>query len=122
MNILVVDDEDKICSIFTKFLSIEGHRVKSALNGNEAVELAKKEYFDVVFLDIIMPGILGVDVIDKIKESSPNTKVVMITGKLVNKDLINELKQKGASAILQKPFKIKDMFDTISESCDSAIP
>jgi len=111
LNILVVDDEKEICRMFTKWLSLEEHRVKSALTGKKAIKLVKKKYYDIVFLDIIMPGIPAIEVLEKIKKISPKTKVIVITGKLmdVDKDLSSELRQKGASEFLQKPFQMKEI-------------
>jgi len=109
LNILVVDDEEDICKMFTKWLSLEGHRVTSALTGKKAINLVNKDYFNVVFLDIVMPGIPGVEVLEIIKKISPETKVVMITGSLTKEDSWNELRQKGASGYIQKPFKMEDI-------------
>ena len=79
LNILIVDDEEEICSMFTKWLIHEGHRVESTLTGKKALSLAKKSHFDVVFLDIVMPGLPAIDALEKIKEISPKTKVIMMT-------------------------------------------
>lgn len=100
LNILIVDDEEEICTMFTKWLSAERHRVKSALTGRRAINLIKKENFDIVFLDIVMPGIPSVEVLDKIKEISPKTRIIMITGKFIDEDLLKNLRQKGASEFL----------------------
>jgi PAS domain S-box-containing protein len=108
-NVLVVDDEDEICKMFTKWLSAEGHKVKSALTGEKALNLCKKEHFDIVFLDIVMPGIPAIDALAEIQEISPKTKIFMITGKLVDEELWKGLKEKGASGCLQKTFKIEDI-------------
>ena len=108
-NILIVDDEEEICKMFTKWLSLDGHRVKSALTGRDAVDLIKKDSFNVVFLDVVMPGVPSIEVLEEIKNISPETKVVMITGKLMDKDLLSDLMQKGAIGYLQKPFKIEDI-------------
>ena len=113
MNILVMDDEEEICKIFTNWLSTEGHRVKSVLTGREAIELVKNEYFNVAFLDIIMPGIPGNIVLEEIKRISPKTKIVMITGKLMNDYLLNKLIQKGASGCIQKPFGIEEIKEAL---------
>lgn len=113
LNILVVDDEEEICNMFEKLLSFEGHRGQSALTGKKAINLVKKEHFDVVFLDIVIPGITVFEVLEKIKKISPETKVVIITGKLIDKDLLQELEQKGSSVFLQKPFKIEDIMISI---------
>ena len=109
LNILIVDDEEKICEMFVKWLSLRGHNVKFALEGNKAVRLAMQEIFDFVFLDIVMPGIPTQRILEKVKEISPKTQVVMITGKLLDSGLQEELKLKGASFFLQKPFKLDDV-------------
>lgn len=113
MNVLVMDDEEEICKILINWLSTEGHRVKSVLTGREAIELVKDEYFNVAFLDIIMPGIPGNIVLEEIKKISPETKVVMITGKLMNDYLLNKLIQKGASGCIQKPFGIEEIKEAL---------
>jgi len=112
-NILIVDDEEEICKMFTKWLSLDGHRVKYALTGRDAVDLAKKDSFNVVFLDVVMPGVPSIEVLEEIKNISPETKVVMITGKLMDKDSLSDLMQKGAIGYLQKPFKIEDIKEII---------
>lgn len=109
MNILVVDDEVGICRILTKWLSLEGHNVEYSLTGKEAINLAKGKQFDLVFLDVVMPGMTSTDVLEKIIEVSSASDVVIMTGKLIDKDLYNQLKQKGASGFLQKPFKLDDI-------------
>ena len=108
-NILIVDDEEEICKMFTKWLRLDGHGVKYALTGRDAVDLIKKDSFNVVFLDVVMPGVPSIEVLEEIKNISPETKVVMITGKLMDKDLLSDLIQKGAIGYLQKPFKIEDI-------------
>ena len=113
LNILTVDDEEEICKMFMKWLSLKGLRVKSASTGKRALQLVNKEKFDFVFLDIIMPGIPSIEVLEKIRKISPKTSVIMMSGKLIGKDLLNELKQKGASGFLQKPFKIEDIMRAI---------
>jgi DNA-binding NtrC family response regulator len=108
-KILVVDDEKAICQMFIKRLSSKGHQAKAVSTGRKAINKAKKESFDVVFLDVIMPGISGVEVLERIKEISPKTKVVMITGSLMKDDTWDELKQKGASGFIMKPFSMEDI-------------
>lgn len=114
LNILVVDDEEQICRMFSKWLSLEGHRVKSALTGKKAINLVKKEYYDLVFLDIVMPGIPAIKVFEKTKEISPKTKVIAMTGKLIDEEMLKELRQEGVSNLLQKPFKMNDIKEIIN--------
>ena len=118
VKVLVIDDEEEILKMFTKWLSAEGHQVKSVLTGEKAIGLVKKESFDIVFLDIVMPGIPAIDTLAEIKELSPKTKIFMITGKLVDKELWKELKAKGASGYLQKPFKIENIKNCLAKIRD----
>ena len=113
MNILVIDDEEEICRVITSFLSYKGHEVESVVNGEEGKRLAKDKYFDIVFLDIIMPGTSGMDVLKKIKKHSPKTKVIIMTGKLVEDNFLAEIKKKGASGCIQKPFVMEELLETI---------
>lgn len=115
MKILVVDDEEEICKMLIKHLSIGGRKVKYVLTGKKAIEKVKKEYFDVVFLDILLPELSGIEVLDKIKKISPEIKVIMMTGKIVNNDLMKQLYEKGASRCLQKPFKIEEIEKILAE-------
>jgi CheY-like chemotaxis protein len=114
-SILVVDDEKAICQMFRKWLSSEGHKVKSELTGRKAINLVRREWFDIVFLDIVMPGISGVKVLERIKEISPKTKVIMITGSLLKENTWHELKQKGASGFIMKPFSMEDIDKCITD-------
>lgn len=113
LNILVVDDEEEICKLLSKYLSIDGHRVKYVLTGKEAIKQVKSEDFEVVILDIIMPGISSMNVLSEIKKISSKTEVVVITGKFLNMHVLKDLKQKGASGFLQKPFKIEEITEII---------
>lgn len=114
LNILVVDDEREICKMFKKWLLLEGHRVKFALTGKNAIDLIKKENFDIVYLDIIMPGISGIEVFEKIRKISSEIKIVLMTGELLDNKALEELKLKGISKILKKPFKIEDINSAIN--------
>jgi len=109
LNILVVDDEEEICKMFKKWLLLEGHRIKFASTGKSAIDLFKKKNFDIVYLDIVMPGISGIEVFEKIRKISSETKIVLMTGELLDNKVLEELKQKGISKILKKPFKIEDI-------------
>lgn len=109
INILIVDDEEEICKILYKMLLAEGHKVKIAFISKKALGLLEKEYFDLVFLDVFMPGISGVEILDKIAVISPDTRVVMMTGKIIDNNFIRKMKIKGALRCIQKPFKLEEI-------------
>lgn len=113
MNILIVDDEEEICRTMTKWLSLEGHNVEYLLTRNKTINIAKEKSFDLIFLDVVMPGIPTSEILEKLKQASPHSDIIIMTGKLVDKDLINRLKDMGASGILQKPFKLDNLLKFI---------
>lgn len=115
LRILLVDDEEEICRIILKFLSSGGYETEAVTTGGEAVSLVKEAFYDLVFLDIVMPGISGAVVLGNIKEISPGTEVIMMTGSLINKGLMKELRKKGASGFLQKPFKLEEILEIIGK-------
>jgi CheY-like chemotaxis protein len=107
-DILVVEDDDKIRGFFTRFLSAAGHRVKEAQDGQEAVQVACRQRFDLVLMDVKMPKLDGISAFRQIRQASPSTKVVLVTGF----DLDGELKQellRGTVECLQKPLLLHDL-------------
>ena len=78
-RILWADDEIELLKPHIMFLEQKGYEVETANNGSDAVEMVHNEHFDIVFLDEQMPGISGVEALEKIKADFPNLPVVMIT-------------------------------------------
>jgi CheY-like chemotaxis protein len=79
IRILWADDEIELLKPHIMFLENKGYEVEAVNNGSDAIELAGEQHFDIVFLDEQMPGISGIEALEKIKESFPNLPVVMIT-------------------------------------------
>jgi len=101
-KILVVDDEKAICEILEEFLSLFGHSVTSANSGADAIEVVRRASPDVVFLDIRMPGMSGLDVLKEIKALDSSVRVIMISafGDEETESMAREL---GADGYIQKP-------------------
>jgi len=113
-NILVVDDLRSIRLNLGGILEDEGHNVVTVGNGYQAIEAVKKTHFDVVFMDIKMPGINGVQTFREIKNIDPKAAVIMMTAYSVE-DLVREALEEGAYAILYKPFDIDKIIALIEE-------
>ena len=94
LDILVVDNEEEIGYMFQKWFSLENHRVKFVPSGKKALSLVKKGKFDVVFMSVILAELPGLEMLEKIKKISPETQVIMMTGRLIERDLMEEIKQK----------------------------
>ena len=77
---MVVDDEKDICTLLDKFLSKDGHKVRTVDNGAEAIELAKSKDFDLVLCDMVMPDVFGYDVINALNNLEKRPKIGIITG------------------------------------------
>ncbi|MDY7037254.1 MAG: sigma-54 dependent transcriptional regulator [Thermodesulfobacteriota bacterium] len=104
-QILFVDDEREILSAFEKYLSHQGYRVNVVDNGFKALELLKKNNFDIVFTDLQMPGLSGIELLMAIKEYRPETEVIIITGYGTIESAVEALKL-GSYDYIQKPIKM----------------
>jgi two-component system response regulator HydG len=101
-RILVVDDETIVCDVLKDFFTLKGHEVHTALNGQAAIAKVKTERPHIVLLDILMPGMRGLKVLEEIKRLDPKLCVIMITG-FMNNDLVKEAIALGAYDYITKP-------------------
>ncbi len=112
IKLLIIDDEKGLCEYLRDFFKPLGYDVRIATNGNEALNIAKKEKPELVFLDIEMPDMNGLEVLRLLKKSSPETKVIMIT---VSDDADTKEKAKalGADEFITKPFTTDYLEDVV---------
>lgn len=103
-KILIVDDEDFIRQNLDRILKEEGYRTAIAKEGKEALDLLKEAPFDLVFLDLKLPDISGIDVLKTIRESDPDLLVIVMTGYASVESAVEALKS-GAYDYIKKPFK-----------------
>ncbi len=104
IHILVVDDERDIRDGCERILGRRGYKVSKAENGEEAVDLVDKSPFAIVLLDLKMPGMDGLEVLGRIRDSHPDTMVIVITGFATVETAIEAMKR-GAYDFIPKPFK-----------------
>ena len=109
MKVLVVDDDRHIRDAFKRMLEIKHYGHKIVATGDEAVREIKKERFDIVFLDIVMPGMDGVETLKAIKEIVPGIPVVLMTGYSVEEKIYDAI-QFNDVEYLFKPFDITEIF------------
>ena len=107
-KILVADDEQSMREFLDIMLKKEGYRVSLASNGEEVLNLAEKDIFDLILMDIRMPKLDGIAVLKKIKALSPETIVVMITAYASADTAIKAMKE-GAYDYVTKPFKVDEI-------------
>ncbi|MBE0583727.1 MAG: response regulator, partial [Desulfofustis sp.] len=102
-KILVVDDEPRIRDACRMVLSEEGFEVALAADGQEGVQMIREEHFDVILVDLMMPVLSGFEVLSYVRESHPDTVVIVITGYATLEHSINAMKR-GAFDFIPKPF------------------
>ena len=103
-QVLVVDDERDIRDGSERILTRKGYKVTTATNGEEALKCVEKTEFAIVLLDLKMPGMDGLEVLRLIRESHPETLVIVITGYATIETAIEAMKR-GAYDFMPKPFK-----------------
>lgn len=111
-DILVVDDDRDVADMVVGFLKTARYNPSASYGGREAQEAIKSNRPDVVFLDIIMPGIDGIELLCQIKEISQDILVVIMSG-LAEKTVCVESIKKGASGYIIKPFSIQQLRATV---------
>jgi diguanylate cyclase (GGDEF)-like protein len=107
-RILVVDDEDTVRSVLFQVLSEDGHVVESASDAQQALKIMGREPFALVITDIKMPGMTGLELLEKIKTRYPDTQVIIITSHASLETAISAMRH-GAYDYLFKPFEDLDL-------------
>ena len=107
VKILIVDDEASILDIVEAYLSAKGYQVFRALSGNEALTKVDVVQPDLIVLDLMLPGLSGLEVCKKIRDSS-TVPIIMLTAKTAEKDILEGLSL-GADDYITKPFSPKEL-------------
>jgi DNA-binding response OmpR family regulator len=116
-QVLLVDDEEKFVANLSRLLKFRGFDTATALNGPEAIAAIAGQHYDVVVLDLKMPGMDGLTVLSKIKKTAPETEVIMLTGHATLESGIQSLRE-GAFDYLMKPCDIEELAEKIKEACE----
>lgn len=116
-TLLVVDDEQIALKNLTHILKGEGYEVTASQNGDKALELIKKQEFDLVLTDLKMEKVDGMDILHYVKENQPDTEVIMITGYATVDSAISAMKA-GAYHYIAKPYKIDEVRKVVKEALE----
>ncbi|GAW99795.1 response regulator transcription factor [Secundilactobacillus mixtipabuli] len=107
-KVLVVDDEPAIVTLLTYNLEKANYEVESAINGPDAVQLATSKHFDAILLDLMLPGLDGVEVTKRLRQEKIETPIIMITAKTDEFDKVFGL-ELGADDYITKPFSPREV-------------
>jgi DNA-binding NtrC family response regulator len=111
-NVLVVDDDPAIQGMLSDIIQQEGHKAVSVGSGEEALKHMENQHFDLIFLDLALPGITGVDTLSEIKKRDDKAVVVIITAYGYS-HWAREAIALGAMYLIHKPFQVHDIVEIL---------
>ena len=114
-SILVVDDNADLLSTFSLILKRRGYNVDTAGNGLSAVDKSKKHQFDVTLMDVVMPGMNGLEAFQRIREISPGARVILMTAYYDEEELRKVLNE-GVYNAVYKPVDVAQLMEMIKEA------
>ncbi|MFP4668494.1 MAG: response regulator [Desulfobacterales bacterium] len=114
-TILLVDDEEEFVTTLAERLEIRGFKAEAATSGKQAMEIIEKKSFDVAALDVKMPGMDGLQLMEKIKDRHPGLPVLLLTGYGAASEGEKGM-SKGAYDYLMKPVDIEELISKVHEA------
>ncbi len=115
IKLLIVDDETRFLNAIAQRLTKRGFDVRTAANGQEAIELARKEKFDIALLDLKMPGMDGGQVLRILKDEHQFLEAIMLTGHGSLESAV-ELTKVGAFSYLPKPYELEKLIQVLKDA------
>lgn len=115
LKVLVVDDDEDVAESMADILEHDGHHVELAHSGQEAIRAFEEQQFDLVFMDVVMPEMNGVECLHRIRQNTPKAKVFMMTGYSVDQ-LLAQASDEGALGILFKPLAPEGLREIVGKS------
>ena len=112
-SILLVDDEVEFASTLAERLKLRGYSAAVSPDGENALKRLQSEHYDLILLDIMLPGMHGIEVLRRIRHERPDLPVILLTGQAGAKDGIEGMKL-GARAYLAKPVDIGELLEQLA--------
>lgn len=108
MNVLVVEDERNLADAIVKILEDEGYNAEATYDGKAGLTCAKSGFYDAIILDVMLPGMSGYDVVNKMRHAGVSTPVLMLTARTSTEDKVRGL-DSGADDYMTKPFEAPEL-------------
>jgi len=119
-NVLLVDDEKKFLEVLSQRLGTRGVDAETATSGEDALVKMENRNFDVIILDVMMPGMGGIETLKRIRKENPEVQIIMLTGQGTIDKAVEAMKE-GAIEFLEKPADIDTLMDKIAKARDRRI-
>lgn len=117
-TLLIIDDDEMMLSALTICFQGEGYKVVTAVDGPEGIELYSRHHPDVVLLDLNLPTLQGIQVLDRIKKTDPGARIVIITG-YASPEVIEESTRKGAFAFYDKTMGVEVLQEHVKRAIEA---
>ena len=116
-NILIVDDEQSFRQLLSLVFSNEGHNIRTAMNGRQALELLAEEPSDVIISDVKMPDMDGIELLRAVRETQPEIGVVLMTA-FAGEVQLDQARKAGVTALVAKPVDTSRLVALVREQLD----
>ena len=113
-TILLIDDEESVRMLFQMALAQAGYRVLTAESGPHGLHLLQHQEVDLALVDIFMPEMDGLELIQRLRATRPSSKIIAMSGGSWEWDYLDTAKQLGADGTLKKPFSLQELLDAVS--------
>lgn len=114
-KILIVDDEEVILHVASEFIKIFGYDCITADSSESAMKAVAEQQPDLVILDMYLPGTTGEKILESIKASYPQMKILLSTGRQLDDDEAARVIKKGALGVMHKPFGLREFKEKLAE-------
>jgi len=113
-RVLVADDSETVTTVLVTALELEGYQVETARNGVEAYEMGVSGRYDLVILDQLMPGMLGLEIIDRWQQEGHEIQTIMLSGVDDERTVVHSL-ESGALDFIRKPFRLPELLARVRQ-------
>lgn len=116
-RVLIVDDEPEVCELLHEHLTDAGYEIATAANGREGLQIMSAFRPEIVFTDIYMPEMDGIELITRIRSRFPDTKIVATSGggRVVPHTYLNQARSLGATVSIRKPISLRQVLDLVKK-------
>jgi DNA-binding NtrC family response regulator len=114
-NVLLVDDEEQFLKVFSQRLEGKGLKVDTSTTGEEALKKVKGKDFDAIILDLVMPGMSGIETLKRIRSENPDLQIILLTGHATVEKGVEAMKT-GAVDFLEKPADLNKILEKVAEA------
>lgn len=114
-KVLLVDDEEQFVKALSQRLTGRGMKIEAATTGEDALRQAQGKDFDAIVLDLVMPGLDGLEVLRQLRRENPDLQIIMLTGHATVEKSVEAIKE-GAVELLEKPVDMDKLLKRIGEA------